>query len=108
VEFALYQDLKYSLAGMITDQSFAEITKGYFMAILAYRMAKIFQKNPSTEMVKLSQSDLAFDDRKRADRFINEAWLQHLGVNDKAFAYKELRSESHHKSVSSEAKTFLE
>jgi len=26
VEFALYQDLKYSLAGMITDQEFAKMT----------------------------------------------------------------------------------
>ena len=27
VEFSLYQDLKYSLAGMITDQTFADMTK---------------------------------------------------------------------------------
>lgn len=38
VEFALYQDLKYSLSGMITDQTFADMTKKYFMAILAMRL----------------------------------------------------------------------
>ena len=42
VEFALYQDLKYSLAGMITDTEFANLTKKYFMAILAFRLSKIF------------------------------------------------------------------
>ncbi len=44
VQFELYQDLKYSLAGMITDQEFANMTKKYFLAILAYRLAK-FLKN---------------------------------------------------------------
>lgn len=43
VEFELYQDLKYSLAGMITDQEFANMTKRYFMAILALRLAKLKQ-----------------------------------------------------------------
>ena len=46
VEFALYQDLKYSLAGMITDSEFAKMTQKYFMAILAYRMRKVFTANP--------------------------------------------------------------
>lgn len=45
VEFSLYSDLKYSLAGMITDQEFANMTKKYFMSILAYRLAKIFERN---------------------------------------------------------------
>ena len=41
VEFSLYQDLKYSLAGMITDGDFETLTKKYFMAILALRLKRI-------------------------------------------------------------------
>ncbi len=63
VEFALYQDLKYSLSGMITDSTFAKMTKQYFMAILALRMQRIFSKNSQVSMVKVCQQDLAREDR---------------------------------------------
>lgn len=42
------------------------MTHKYFMAILAYRLAKIFQKNPSTQMVKISDQNLNHDDKSRA------------------------------------------
>ena len=80
VEFELYQDLKYSLAGMITDQEFANLTKKYFMAILAYRMSQFLKDGQNKQMVRVHDQDLSFDDRKRADQFINEAWLKHLGI----------------------------
>ena len=66
VNFALYDDIKYKLVGQITDSSFGEMTHKYFMAILAYRLAKIFQKNPSTQMVKISDQNLNHDDKSRA------------------------------------------
>lgn len=112
VEFALYQDLKYSLAGMITDESFARMTKSYFLAILAYRMAKIFAKNPSVQMVRINQSDLASEDRHRVASYINDSWLQHLGVKDKSFFYREIRPETQQQAQrsgdSNAGKTFLE
>ena len=58
INFALYDDNKYKLVGLITMPEFQELTQKYFMAILAYRMAKIFANNPATQLVKISDQDL--------------------------------------------------
>lgn len=92
VEFDLYQDLKYSLAGMITDSEFANMTKRYFMAILAFRMAKINKSQPQG-MVRISTQDLAREDVSRSKNFIDERWLNHLGIANTTFTYNELRAE---------------
>lgn len=36
------------------------------MAILAYRLAKIFAKNPAMQMVRISWTDLPTEDSERA------------------------------------------
>ena len=82
VNFALYDDVKYKLAGIITDSSFHEMVHKYFMAILAYRMSKIFQVNPQTQMVKISDIDLNRDDKTRTGKVIDDAWLKHLGISE--------------------------
>ena len=80
INFALYDDIKFKLAGIITDSSFHELVHKYFMAILAYRMSKIFTSNPQHQMVKISDIDLNSDDKNRTGRVIDDAWLQHLGL----------------------------
>ena len=42
INFALYDDIKFKLVGIITDSNFHEMAHKYFMAILAYRLGKIF------------------------------------------------------------------
>ena len=42
------------MSGMITDQTFAEMTKKYFMAILALRLQRIFSRNPNVNMIKVA------------------------------------------------------
>jgi len=93
VNFALYDDIKYKLVGIITDSNFHEMTQKYFMAILAYRLAKIFQRNPSTQMVKISDQDLNQDDMRRASKVIEDDWLQHVGLADHQFTYHDMRQE---------------
>ena len=93
VEFALYKDLKYSLTGLITDQTFAELSKRYFMAVLAYRLARLFERDPAFQMVRISWQNLAREDSQRAYQFIDDSWLNYLGIQSKTFAYHELRSE---------------
>lgn len=78
---------------MITDQTFAEMTKRYFMAILAYRLSKMFQNNQSLQMVRICEQEMAIEDRNRASRFIDNSWLQHLGISNVSFAYYPLRAE---------------
>jgi len=39
---------------MITDAQFAEMTQRYFMAILAYRLARLFAQNPALQMVRIA------------------------------------------------------
>lgn len=92
VEFELYQDLKYSLAGMITDQEFANMTKRYFMAILSFRMAKVM-KTQLHNMVRVNSQDLNREDKVRCGSFISEPWLNHLGIANKTFVYNDMREE---------------
>ena len=74
------------------------MTKRYFMAILAYRLSKMFENNQSLQMVRISEQDMAGEDRNRATRFIDNSWLQHLGISNVTFAYYPLRAEHSQKS----------
>lgn len=65
---------------MITDQEFANMTKKYFMSILAYRLAKLFERNPQAQMVKVSESELNREDANRSSGLIDDHWLRHLNV----------------------------
>ena len=65
---------------MITDQEFANMTKKYFLSILAYRLAKLFERNPQAQMVKVSEQALNRDDVQRASNLIDDHWLRHLNV----------------------------
>jgi len=51
------------------------MTKRYFMAILALRLARMIKSNPNLQMVRVNQQDLASEDRSRAANFIDSAWL---------------------------------
>ena len=64
------------------------MTKRYFIAILAYRLSKMFANNHSLQMVRISEQEMAHEDRNRASRFIDKAWLQHLGLANMTFAYQ--------------------
>ena len=44
-------------------------------------------------MVRISEQDMAGEDRNRATRFIDNSWLQHLGISNVTFAYYPLRAE---------------
>ena len=46
------------------------------------------------QMVKISEQDLNRDDQSRANRAIDSAWLQHVGVDNLQFMYHEMREES--------------
>ena len=79
---------------MITDEDFATLTKKYFMAILALRLKRILLEASATQMVKISDNNLTNEDRNRASDCIDDAWLEHLGLDSIEFMYYEMKTET--------------
>ena len=95
MEFELYQDLKYSMTGMITDSEFANMIKKYFMSILAMRVAKMIKgQHGEGNMVRVSTGDLSREDQNRANRCIDDHWLDYLGMANMQFSYQPIRQET--------------
>lgn len=76
LSFSVYEDIKFSLAGTIENNDFAELVKKYFMRVLAYKTAQKLNSDGNTlRLRKLLQGSVVPAELEAARPYMDDDWI---------------------------------